>query len=82
MELGALPEHLIILGGGYVGLEFGQMFRRFGSQVTVVQSGPRLMTIEDDDVSDAVAAILRDDGITILTSATPDLVEEQAGGCG
>ena len=80
MELGALPEHLIILGGGYVGLEFGQMFRRFGSEVTIVQTGPRLMTIEDDDVSDAVAAILRDDGITILTSATPDQVEQAGGG--
>jgi pyruvate/2-oxoglutarate dehydrogenase complex dihydrolipoamide dehydrogenase (E3) component len=80
MELGALPEHLIILGGGYVGLEFGQMFRRFGSEVTIVQTGPRLMTIEDDDVSDAVAAILRDDGITILTSATPDQVEAAGGG--
>ena len=80
MELGALPEHLIILGGGYVGLEFGQMFRRFGSEVTIVQTGPRLMMIEDDDVSDAVAAILRDDGITILTSATPDQVEAAGGG--
>ena len=80
MELGALPEHLIILGGGYIGLEFGQMFRRFGSEVTIVQTGPRLMMIEDDDVSDEVAAILRDDGITILTSATPDQVEAAGGG--
>ncbi|MFJ1700288.1 FAD-dependent oxidoreductase [Streptomyces sp. NPDC088252] len=52
MELGALPEHLIILGGGYIGLEFGQMFRRFGSEVTIVQTRPRLMTREGDDVSD------------------------------
>ncbi|MER6175153.1 mercuric reductase [Streptosporangium sp. NPDC001681] len=80
MELGALPEHLIILGGGYIGLEFGQMFRRFGSEVTIVQTGPRLMMIEDDDVSDEVAAILRDDGITVLTSATTDRVEEAGGG--
>ncbi|MFJ1701571.1 mercuric reductase [Streptomyces sp. NPDC088252] len=80
MELGALPEHLIILGGGYIGLEFGQMFRRFGSEVTIVQTRPRLMTREDDDVSDEVAAILRDDGITVLTSAMPERVEEVGGG--
>src|SRR5689334_2893171 len=75
MELDELPEHLIILGGGYIGLEFGQMFRRFGSEVTVVQNAPRLMMIEDEDVSDEVAAILRDDGITVLTSATSTRVE-------
>jgi pyruvate/2-oxoglutarate dehydrogenase complex dihydrolipoamide dehydrogenase (E3) component len=75
MELDELPEHLIVLGGGYIGLEFGQMFRRFGSEVTIVQAAPRLMMIEDEDVSDEVAAILRDDGITILTSSTPAGVE-------
>ena len=80
MELDELPEHLIIVGGGYIGLEFGQMFRRFGSEVTVIQSAPRLMMIEDEDVSDEVAAILRDDGITILTSLTPVRVEPADGG--
>jgi pyruvate/2-oxoglutarate dehydrogenase complex dihydrolipoamide dehydrogenase (E3) component len=80
MELDALPEHLIILGGGYIGLEFGQMFRRFGSEVTIVQTGPRLMTTEDEDVADEVAAILREDGITILTSATPVRVDPAGGG--
>ncbi len=80
MELGTLPEHLIILGGGYIGLEFGQMFRRFGSEVTIVQAAPRLMMIEDVDVSDEVAAILRDDGITVLTSATTDRIEAAGGG--
>jgi pyruvate/2-oxoglutarate dehydrogenase complex dihydrolipoamide dehydrogenase (E3) component len=75
MELDELPEHLIMLGGGYIGLEFGQMFRRFGSEVTIIQAAPRLMMIEDDDVSDEVAAILRDDGITILTSSAPVRVE-------
>jgi len=80
MELDELPEHLIILGGGYIGLEFGQMFRRFGSEVTIVQDAPRLMMIEDDDVSDEVAAILRDDGITILTSSTAVRVELADGG--
>ncbi len=80
MELGTLPEHLIILGGGYIGLEFGQMFRRFGSEVTIVQAAPRLMMIEDDDVSDEVVAILRKDGVTVLTSATTDQIEEAGGG--
>src|SRR5467141_2987016 len=80
MELDELPEHLIILGGGYIGLEFGQMFRRFGSEVTIIQSAARLMMIEDEDVSDEVAAILRDDGITVLTASTPARVEPADGG--
>jgi pyruvate/2-oxoglutarate dehydrogenase complex dihydrolipoamide dehydrogenase (E3) component len=80
MELDEVPEHLIIVGGGYIGLEFGQMFRRFGSEVTIIQSAPRLMTIEDDDVSDGVAAILREDGVTVLTSSTPMRAEPADGG--
>jgi pyruvate/2-oxoglutarate dehydrogenase complex dihydrolipoamide dehydrogenase (E3) component len=80
MELDELPEHLIILGGGYIGLEFGQMFRRFGSEVTMVQTAARLMMIEDEDVSDEVAAILRDDGITVLASSAPVAVEPTDGG--
>jgi pyruvate/2-oxoglutarate dehydrogenase complex dihydrolipoamide dehydrogenase (E3) component len=66
MELDAVPDHLIVLGGGYVGLEFGQMFRRFGSRVTIVQRGKRLLGREDADVADAVADILREDGIEVL----------------
>jgi pyruvate/2-oxoglutarate dehydrogenase complex dihydrolipoamide dehydrogenase (E3) component len=69
MELDTLPEHLIVLGGGYVGLEFGQMFRRFGSRVTIVQSGPQLLTREDADVASAVAQILQQDGVTVLLNA-------------
>lgn len=80
MELDEVPGHLIVLGGGYIGLEFGQMFRRFGSQVTIIQSAARLMMLEDDDVSDEIAAILRDDGITILTSADPVRAERADGG--
>ena len=80
MELDEVPEHLLIAGGGYIGLEFGQMFRRFGSEVTIIQGAPRLMTIEDEDVSDEVAAILRDDGITVLTSSTPVRVDPAGGG--
>jgi pyruvate/2-oxoglutarate dehydrogenase complex dihydrolipoamide dehydrogenase (E3) component len=66
---------LIVVGGGYIGLEFGQMFRRFGSEVTIIQRSARLLMSEDEDVSDEVAAILRDDGITVLTSSTPVRVE-------
>jgi pyruvate/2-oxoglutarate dehydrogenase complex dihydrolipoamide dehydrogenase (E3) component len=80
MELDEVPERLIMLGGGYIGLEFGQMFRRFGSEVTVIEGAPRLMMMEDEDVADEVAAILREDGITILTSSTPTRVERTDGG--
>jgi pyruvate/2-oxoglutarate dehydrogenase complex dihydrolipoamide dehydrogenase (E3) component len=80
MELAELPQHLIILGGGYIGLEFGQMFRRFGSKVTIIQHSARLLMNEDEDISDEVAAILREDGIMVLTSSTPVAVEPAAGG--
>jgi pyruvate/2-oxoglutarate dehydrogenase complex dihydrolipoamide dehydrogenase (E3) component len=73
--LDEVPEHLIILGGGYIGLEFAQMFRRLGGEVTIIQNGARLLMMEDEDVSDEVAAILRDDGITVLTSTTAIRVE-------
>jgi pyruvate/2-oxoglutarate dehydrogenase complex dihydrolipoamide dehydrogenase (E3) component len=66
MELDTVPRHLIVLGGGYVGVEFGQMFRRFGSRVTIVQRGDQLLGREDADVAEAVASILREDGIEIL----------------
>ena len=70
MELDALPEHLLVLGGGYVGLEFAQMYRRFGSEVTVVQHGPRLLGREDGDLAAEVAEIMRQDGVTVLLEAT------------
>jgi pyruvate/2-oxoglutarate dehydrogenase complex dihydrolipoamide dehydrogenase (E3) component len=66
MELEEVPEHLLVLGGGYVGLEFAQMFRRFGSEVTIVQRGEQLLAREDDDVAEGVAEILRKDGIEVL----------------
>jgi pyruvate/2-oxoglutarate dehydrogenase complex dihydrolipoamide dehydrogenase (E3) component len=66
MELDTVPEHLLVLGGGYVGLEFGQMFRRFGSEVTVIQRGPTLLGREDADIANAVADIMREDGLTLL----------------
>jgi pyruvate/2-oxoglutarate dehydrogenase complex dihydrolipoamide dehydrogenase (E3) component len=80
MELDEVPEHLLILGGGYVGLEFAQMFRRFGSEVTVVQRGPRLLSREDTDVSEAVAGILREDGIEILLETDSRRVEQDEDG--
>ncbi|MFQ5823795.1 MAG: mercuric reductase [bacterium] len=66
MELDTIPEHLLVLGGGYIGLEFGQMFRRFGSEVTIVQRRNQLLTREDSDVAEEVAKILREDGLEIL----------------
>ncbi len=66
MELQELPEHLLVLGGGYVGLEFGQMFRRFGSNVTVVQHGKQLLNREDPDVAAEVCKLLQADGIEIV----------------
>jgi pyruvate/2-oxoglutarate dehydrogenase complex dihydrolipoamide dehydrogenase (E3) component len=69
MELDTVPEHLLVLGGGYIGLEFGQMFRRFGSRVTIVQSGSQLLSREDSDLAEEVATILKQDGVEILLNA-------------
>jgi pyruvate/2-oxoglutarate dehydrogenase complex dihydrolipoamide dehydrogenase (E3) component len=69
MQLDMLPQHLVIIGGSYIGLEFAQMFRRFGSQVTVVEMGPRLIAREDPEVSDAIREILEAEGITIRLNA-------------
>lgn len=69
MELAEVPGHLIVLGGGFVGLEFAQMFRRFGADVTVLQRGERLIDREDEDVSEAVREILEEDGIMVRTGA-------------
>ena len=69
MEVDFLPEHLVIVGGSYIGLEFAQMYRRFGSRVTVVEMGPRLIGREDEDVSAAVKEILESEGIEIRLGA-------------
>jgi len=74
MELDTVPERLLIVGGGYIALEFGQMFRRFGSHVTIVQRGPQLLAREDRDIADAVADILREDGIEILLDSAAQRV--------
>jgi pyruvate/2-oxoglutarate dehydrogenase complex dihydrolipoamide dehydrogenase (E3) component len=78
MELVDLPEHLLILGGGYIGVEFGQLFRRLGSQVTMVQSGGQLLTHEDPDIAEEVTKILRQDGIDILLNAKAQRVSQSS----
>lgn len=80
MELDRVPGHLVVLGGGYIGIEFAQMFRRFGAEVTVVQHGPQLLEREDADVAERLTEILREDGITILLGAKATRVER--GGAG
>ena len=66
MELAEVPKHLVVIGGGYIGLEFGQLFRRLGAQVTIITSGEQLLDHEDKDVAEEVAKILQQDGIKIL----------------
>ena len=69
MELDTVPEHLIMIGGGYIGLEFGQMFHRFGSRVTVLQRGSQLLPREDADVTEELTRILKEDGLEIILEA-------------
>src|SRR5262249_6955586 len=81
MELDRLPSHLLVVGGGYVGLEFGQMFKRFGSEVTIIQRGPHLLPREDLDVAVEVEDILRSDGVNLMLDSQPSSVRrDQAGG--
>ena len=68
IELDVVPEHLIVIGGSYIGLEFAQMYRRFGSQVTVIERGPAVASREDEDLSQAIAEILTGEGISIRTN--------------
>jgi pyruvate/2-oxoglutarate dehydrogenase complex dihydrolipoamide dehydrogenase (E3) component len=70
LQLDAVPQHLVVVGGSYIGLEFAQMYRRFGAQVTVVEKGPRLVAREDEDVSEAIRDILTAEGIAVRTNAT------------
>jgi pyruvate/2-oxoglutarate dehydrogenase complex dihydrolipoamide dehydrogenase (E3) component len=70
LDLDTLPRHLVIVGGGYVGLEFGQIFRRFGSEVTIIEKASRLIAHEDEDVSSAVREILEREGIQVRLNAT------------
>lgn len=79
LELGTLPDHLVVLGGGYVGLEFAQCFRRFGSAVTVVEPGPRLAGREDPEVGDALRDLLADEGVSVELGARAVRVEGRSG---
>jgi pyruvate/2-oxoglutarate dehydrogenase complex dihydrolipoamide dehydrogenase (E3) component len=69
MDIDFLPPHLLVVGGSYVGLEFGQMYRRFGSRVTIIELGPRLVSHEDVDVSEAITGFLTNEGITVRVNA-------------
>ncbi len=79
MELDELPERLLVVGGGYIGLEFGQMFHRFGSSVAIVHRGERLLTREDADVAEAVAEILLEDGLEVLLRAQTKRIARNGG---
>jgi pyruvate/2-oxoglutarate dehydrogenase complex dihydrolipoamide dehydrogenase (E3) component len=76
MELDAVPHHLLILGGGYIGLEFGQLFRRLGSRVTIVQSARQLLMGEDPDIAEEVAHILQQDGVDVMLNSKATHVEQ------
>ena len=79
LELDRVPPYLIVLGGGYVGLELAQTYRRFGSRVTIVEQGPRLAGREDPDVADAIARIFSDEGIEVLVAAETRRVKGRSG---
>jgi pyruvate/2-oxoglutarate dehydrogenase complex dihydrolipoamide dehydrogenase (E3) component len=79
LELDHIPEHLLILGGGYIGLEFAQAMRRFGSRVTVIERNAKLIHREDDDVTDAIHQLFRDEGIEVLTNSRITKVEGNSG---
>jgi pyruvate/2-oxoglutarate dehydrogenase complex dihydrolipoamide dehydrogenase (E3) component len=79
LELERVPEHLIVLGGGYVGVEFAQAFRRFGSRVTIVEYGPQLLGREDPEVAEAILAIFQDDDIDAILGAQAQSVKGRSG---
>jgi len=79
LEIDRLPEHLIVLGGGYVGLEFAQAYRRFGSRVTVLEHGPQLLGREDPDASEEIRRLLSDEAIVVLLGADVLRVEGRSG---
>jgi pyruvate/2-oxoglutarate dehydrogenase complex dihydrolipoamide dehydrogenase (E3) component len=80
LQLRVLPAHLVILGGSYIGLEMGQIFRRLGSAVTVIEPGPRITSREDEDVSAAIAGFLGEEGITVLAGHPVERVERSGDG--
>ncbi|MDB5944904.1 MAG: FAD-dependent pyridine nucleotide-disulfide oxidoreductase [Ramlibacter sp.] len=80
LQLRSRPAHLVVIGGSYIGLEMGQIFRRLGSEVTVIETGPRIASREDADVSEAIAAFLREEGVELLAGKPVDRVEPSAAG--
>jgi pyruvate/2-oxoglutarate dehydrogenase complex dihydrolipoamide dehydrogenase (E3) component len=80
LDLESVPEHLLVIGGNYIGLEFGQMYRRFGSKVTILEKSPRLLSREDEDVAEEMTRILKEEDITIYTSAKTTKLKQQASG--
>jgi len=79
MELDHVPGHLLVLGGGYVGLEFAQMFRRFGSRVTVIDRSQHVLSQEDEDIAEEVEKVLRDEGLTLILQGTVERAEQSGG---
>ncbi|WP_295767620.1 mercuric reductase [uncultured Mucilaginibacter sp.] len=80
LELKTVPQHILVIGGNYIGLEFGQMFRRFGSQITLLERGPRIMSHEDEDVSREVHNFLEEEGIAVFTNTQATKFEKDAHG--
>lgn len=80
LELEEIPEHLIVVGGSYIGLEFGQMFRRFGSRVTIIERGARIIGREDEEVSESILQFMQDEGIEFRLNATCISGKKEANG--
>jgi pyruvate/2-oxoglutarate dehydrogenase complex dihydrolipoamide dehydrogenase (E3) component len=80
LELETIPQHILVLGGNYIGLEFSQMFRRFGSQITLLERGPRIMSREDDDIAHELTGILAEEGIAIHANAQATKFEKDDNG--
>jgi pyruvate/2-oxoglutarate dehydrogenase complex dihydrolipoamide dehydrogenase (E3) component len=80
MELDTVPKHLMIIGGGYVGLEFGRMFRRFGSEVTIIHRGRHVLSREDQDIAEAIQEIFEQDGIRIILEADTHSASQETDG--
>ncbi len=78
LELTEVPDHLIIVGGSYIGLEFGQLFHRFGAEVTILERAPRIIGREDPDISDALQSILEDEGLQFILNASVNRVRTAA----
>lgn len=80
LELESLPEHLVIIGGGYIGVEFAQIYRRFGSAVSLIQREDQLMPGEDEDVAQAIQALLEEEGVEVLLNADTKVITQQGNG--